>query len=78
MGLIATKKTDSFISQLEDMKEYIGDIINKKQESYDTKSEKWQESEKGEELQAEISNLGELLESIETTIDKFNETFEMA
>lgn len=75
--LTATKKTNSFISQLEDMKEHIEELLGKKQDSYDSKSEKWQESEKGEEMQSEISNLEELVSSIEDTIEKFNEIFEI-
>ncbi len=45
--LKATSKTNKFFSQIEDAKIFFEELRDKKQETFDNKSEKWQESEAG-------------------------------
>lgn len=72
----ANKQIEKFISNIEDAKIYFEELQNTKQDSYDNKSEKWQESEKGEEMQSDIDSLEELASECENVIDKINSLFE--
>lgn len=72
----ANKQTDKFISNIEDAKIYFEELAAKKQESFDSKSERWQESDKASEMQEEISNLEELAGECENIIDTINNLFE--
>lgn len=49
---------------MEESRCIVEDIMNEEQESFDNKSEKWQEGEKGEEAQEIINNLESAIESI--------------
>lgn len=74
--LKTNKKITTFKELVEDIKEYLTKTIETKQEAYDNKSDNWQESEKGEEVLEDISNLELLLEATESVEDGLNETYE--
>lgn len=74
--LTANKTTEKFISNIEDAKIYFEELQSKKQESFDSKSEKWQEGEKGEEAQEDINNLENLVSECEQVMDSINNLFE--
>jgi hypothetical protein len=72
----SNKQIEKFISQIEDAKIYLEELQSSKQDSFDNKSEKWQEGERGEEAQQEINYLEELAGECESLIGSFNNLFE--
>lgn len=54
-----TKEAKELISKIEDVHIFLEELVDQKQSSYDDKSEKWQDSEKGEEASQLISDLEE-------------------
>ncbi len=72
----SNKTVEKLISQIEDAKIYFEELQGTKQESFDNKSEKWQEGEKGEEAQQEIDSLEELVGECESLVDNINNLFE--
>lgn len=61
-----TKAINDFISKLEEMIDQAGTIKDSLDDSMQGKSEKFQESEKGEALSGEIENLDEAISALET------------
>lgn len=85
MAIKRTKQIEKYLSQMEDIKIFLEDMQNSRQEAYDNKSEKWQEGEKGEEEQENISSLEEqenissledLVNSAETLMNDMENLFE--
>lgn len=78
-----TKQISSTISRLENEREKLEKIkasasadLEKKQRSYDSKNEKWQESDKGQEaydaiskLEGEISYLDSAISNLDSCLD---------
>ena len=56
------------IAKLESIKSFFEELKEKKQQTYDSRSEKWRDGEKGEEWLCDI-------ECFETTFDILEETF---
>lgn len=54
------------VSELEGAAANLQDILDELQEKFDGRSEKWQESEKGEEAQAELDVLQEAIRELES------------
>lgn len=73
----ATKSTNKAVNQLEDMKIFFENMRDKKQTYYDGKSEKWQEGDKGTEIQQDISDLESIISDCESLVDNINSTFEI-
>lgn len=72
-----TTEISKRLSQLEDIKNFFEDLQNSKQDSYDNKSEKWQESDKGDEALEEISNLEDIVTDLSNAFDNSESLFEM-
>lgn len=70
-----TKEVKELISNVESVKVFLEDQVDQKQSAYDNKSEKWQESEKGEEASQVISNLEEARDEAESLMDKLIELY---
>lgn len=64
------------LSQLEDIRIFFEELKSDLQSKWDDKSEKYQESEKGEEESENIDKLGEIAESLETSYNELEEIFE--
>lgn len=64
------------IADLQQMEEELSNLISNREETFDSRSEKWQESEKGEEYQEQTDQLGSVKGSIESAIDELTELFE--
>lgn len=71
-----TQQIKKFVSQLQDMTEAISLMSNNLQETYDNRTEKWQDSEKGEQCMEDIESLNEISSAIELTLDEINTLFE--
>lgn len=74
---------DFLSGKVQDFSNDIGDIKYSKQESFDEKSEKWQDSDAADEENTEIENLQEVedllddaIESLETAKEKLNEALD--
>lgn len=69
MNKTRAKKLNKVISQLDAMFEVVQNQIDGEQESYEKLSQKAQESEKGQEISAAISELEQALRSIDEAKD---------
>lgn len=57
-------KLKKYESKIIDLREDLEILLEEMQDDYDSKSERWQESEKGEELQGQISTLENIVNAI--------------
>ena len=64
-----TKHREKAASSLYALLEDIEKTRDQLQETYDERSERWQESEKGDTAQAEISRLEDLLGEVQESLD---------
>jgi len=71
-----TSKIVKMLSQLEDMRIEIEQMRDNKQTSFDSKSERFQESDKGEQIQVDIDNLDDLANTLQNAYDHLENTFE--
>lgn len=76
MPLRKTKEVEKHMSAIEDAQIFFNEMLEKRQASYDNKSEKWQESEKGEEEQSNIDDLEEISSDLEEVSAKIDNLFE--
>ena len=60
-------------SKLEEIQEQIDNLASEMQDTYDSRSERWQESEKGEEYQETIDALVEASQSVGDAVDTLSE-----
>lgn len=58
-------KLKKYESKIIDLREDLEILLGEMQDDYDSKSERWQESEKGEELQEQISSLENIVNAIQ-------------
>lgn len=72
-----TKEADAMISKLEDLIDQLSIQRDDLQEKFDNRSEKWQESDKGEEMQTDISTLDDVISSLESAKDDLQNAFEI-
>lgn len=72
-----TNKIDKCIGNLEAIKSEIEEFKDNLQDQFDSKSEKWQEGEKGEEMQGNISRLEDLLNELESAYSSMEDLFEL-
>jgi hypothetical protein len=70
-----TKQVEKLLSGLDDVKAFLEQLHEEKQEAYDNKSDKWQESEKGEAASDELYNIEEARDEAESLYDKVSELF---
>lgn len=71
-----TKEIAEKMSQLDALKNYFEEIKIQREESFENKSEKWQESEKGEEYSSDTDTIAEIVDSIESAFGSCEELFE--
>lgn len=60
-------------SKLEEIQEEIDILASEMQDTYDSRSERWQESETGEEYQETIDALEEASQSVGDAVDTLSE-----
>lgn len=58
---------EAIITKIQELKEQMDTLKETCQETWDSRSERWQESEKGEEAQDKIDNLDGLSDYLDTT-----------
>ena len=78
MKKLNAKKINKIISSLEEHRETLDGVLNDEQETFDARSEKWQESEKGEhasnmlsEIDASITSIDQLIEELSNSLDEY-------
>ena len=70
-----TKQHEKIINALKNASEILSMEKEHRQEFFDEKSEKWQESETGENYQNDIDKLEEIHDEIENQLNEFEELF---
>lgn len=76
MALKKTKQIDSIMSKLDDVKTFFEELAATRQDSYDNKSEKWQDGDKGQEEQENISALEDIVNNLESATNDIDNLFE--
>lgn len=76
MALKRTAVVTKKMSQLEDLKIEFENQKEKRQETFDNKSDRWKESEKGEEEEQNIADLEEIVDALQDAYDKIENLFE--
>lgn len=71
MNKAQVKKIKSMVSSMQEMLSDIETIKDQLNETFDGKSDRWKESEKGEKAQEEISNIEAI--DVESIIDALDE-----
>lgn len=71
-----TKQVETMMSKLEDIKIFFEGLLSAKQNSFDSKSEKWQDGDKGQEIQGNISDLENIISELESTYDNIDNLFQ--
>lgn len=66
-------KVEKLRSKLEEIQEEIDNLASEMQDTYDNRSERWQESETGEEYQEKIDALEEASQSVGDAVDTLSE-----
>lgn len=67
------KQLEKHYEAIENAKLAIEDIKSELEDAFSEKSEKWQEGEKGEEAQDEISNLEYLIDGLDDSLSRISE-----
>jgi hypothetical protein len=67
------KLLKKFLGDVEQMIDTLTPVRDGWQDAYDVKSEKWQESDKGEKLQERINSLSSALDNLESAKDDLGE-----
>jgi uridine kinase len=68
-----TKTMQERLNQMEHCLNSFEELKSEMQETFDEKSEKWQESERGEIYQSQIDAIEAICDSLQEAIDNFNE-----
>ena len=76
MNKTRRKKLEWILSDLETVRDEIENVKEDEQEAFDNLPESIQYSEKGEQMEMNVSDLEELYESIDTAIYNLNELLE--
>jgi hypothetical protein len=71
---MTVKKIKAIFSKLEDLQSQLNDIHAVYQDTFDKKSARWQESEKGEVLSSRISYLESALVDIDSLMANLDES----
>ena len=69
MNASQKKKIDKIIGKLELEKAAIDELVETLQATVDAKSDKWRDSENGEQATSEISSLEDVASSLESALD---------
>ena len=66
----------SLCQKIADLSELIGEIRDAEQEKFDSRSEKWQEGDKGQEAQTNIDELDSLAGDLQEIAVRVDSTFD--
>jgi hypothetical protein len=72
MAIKKTKALERLISKLEDVKLELHGVISDRQDKFDSRSEKWQEGEKGQEESENLFALEDIHESLDLAFEKLD------
>jgi hypothetical protein len=73
----ATKEDKKYLDMIEAAQIYFKQRAEDLQTNFDEKSERWQESEKGEETATAITSIEDVADTLETAYDTASNTFEI-
>lgn len=76
MSLKKTSQVEQHLSNIEAAKVFFEELAEKKQTAFDNKSEKWQESEAGEQASENISSIEEIRDSLDEAYGNIENLFE--
>jgi putative lipoic acid-binding regulatory protein len=68
-----TKRRDEIHTALDDLKNKVEDLVSDLQAEWDGRSEKWQESERGEHVQGQIDELANVRDEIDSAMSSLSE-----
>lgn len=76
MNATRRKRIQEAIEQLDELKTIIEELHDEEQEAYDNLPESFQESERGEAMEAAAGNLDSAMSSMEEVLDSLNAAIE--
>ena len=76
MNATRRKRIQEAIEQLDELKTIIEELHDEEQEAYDNLPESFQESERGEAMDAVADNLDSAMSSMEEVLDSLNAAIE--
>lgn len=76
MSYKRTKEVEKHLSNIEAAKIYFEDLHSKKEDKLSSKSERWQESEKGQSELEDINSLEQIRDDSESLYDAISDLFE--
>lgn len=76
MSLKRNKKVTEYIRVISEAQDYFTQLEEKQQDSYDSKSDSWKDSEKGDEFQEELDYLDELNSALDDAVDILDSLYE--
>ncbi len=71
------KQSRLHLTALENAKEYFENLVSEREESAGNRSEKWQESENGEQFVSDTENVQTIADNIQSAIDEIESTYEV-
>lgn len=71
-----TQKTNAIYAATTDALEYFESLKDAREETYDNRSETWQEGEKGEEYSDDTNSIEEIVEYLESAKSSIEELYE--
>lgn len=76
MSLKRSASVSKHMQKIDEAKVFIEEMLEKRQGSFDNKSDKWKEGEKAEEEEQNLSDLEEIKDDLEEIYGKFENLFE--
>jgi hypothetical protein len=76
MPIKKSKKVEDYIKVIKEAADYLTELEEKRQETYDNRTETWQESDKGYEWQDDLDSLSELNSDLGNVVDLLDTVFE--
>lgn len=70
-----TKKINDIIGQLEEMNQHLSDVVTQRESHYNSRSERFQNSEAGELYESETVTLSEAADEVDNLKDKIIELY---
>jgi hypothetical protein len=76
MAIKRSTAVEKEMSKLDDVRIFFEQMKEKRQESFDNKSDKWKEGEKGEEEESNLSDLDDIVNDLQSVYDSIENLFE--
>jgi len=76
MPIKKSKKVEEYIKVIKEAADYLTELEEKRQETYDNRTETWQESDKGYEWLDDLDSLSELNSDLGNVVDLLDTVFE--